>query len=34
MTVDRFSLTNILEMKRKRLFAAMTREERRHERLR
>jgi hypothetical protein len=27
MTVDRFSMTNILEIKRERLFAAMTREE-------
>jgi hypothetical protein len=26
MTVDRFSMTNILEIKRERLFAAMTRE--------
>ena len=26
MTVDRFSVTNILEIKRERLFAAMTRE--------
>jgi hypothetical protein len=27
ITVDRFSMTNILEIKRERLFAAMTREE-------